>query len=258
MAMPLPWPSEREAIDLPVDELGMRVLWRLADSRGPSLLNGRNFILETPPTGGMASETSSMTGGVVVSTGPASLRSEYARALTEAWEWLLARGLLAPDRDQQGDWVFITRRGREVAADRRRVERLRAERRLDVELHPRLEERVRRQYLIGEFEPAALMAMREVEIRVRDLSSASQSDIGVKLMKMAFRRDHGPLADSVLDPGEQEATMALFWGAIGVFKNPSSHRQIEFDDPIEAAEIILFADLLMRLLDRVEARLNHA
>jgi len=251
--MPLSWPTEREAVDLPVDDLGMRVLWRLADSRSPSLLNGRNFILETPPTGGMASERSSMPGGVVVSSGGVSLRSEYARALTEAWEWLIARGMLAPDRDQHGDWVFITRRGREVAADRRGPERLRAERRLDVELHPRLEERVRRQYLIGEFEPAALMAMREVEIRVRELSNASQSDIGVRLMKMAFRRD-GPLADPVLDPGEQEATMALFWGAIGGFKNPSSHRQVEFDDPTAAIEIVLFADLLLRLLDRIESR----
>jgi hypothetical protein len=52
------------------------------------------------------------------------------------------------------------------------------------------------------------------------------------------------------------ATRALFWGAIGVFKNPSSHRQVRFEDSIEAAEVVLLADLLLRLLDRTEARLK--
>jgi len=48
--------------------------------------------------------------------------------------------------------------------------------------------------------------------------------------------------------------MALFRGAIGTFKNPSSHRAVNYDDPVLAAEVVLLADLLMRLLDRVEAR----
>lgn len=45
--------------------------------------------------------------------------------------------------------------------------------------------------------------------------------------------------------------MALFWGAIGVFKNPSSHRQVDFADPTLASEVILLADLLLRMLDQV-------
>jgi hypothetical protein len=53
--------------------------------------------------------------------------------------------------------------------------------------------------------------------------------------------------------------MALFWGAIGTFKNPISHRAFTFDDPTTASEAILLADLLMRMLDqlaetRTEAR----
>jgi hypothetical protein len=50
--------------------------------------------------------------------------------------------------------------------------------------------------------------------------------------------------------------MALFWGAIGVFKNPPSHRQVNYQDPTQAAEVILLADLLLRMLDEVEARLR--
>jgi hypothetical protein len=48
--------------------------------------------------------------------------------------------------------------------------------------------------------------------------------------------------------------MALFRGAIGTFKNPSSRRAVNYDDPVLAAEVVLLADLLMRLLDRVGAR----
>ena len=65
-------------------------------------------------------------------------------------------------------------------------------------------------------------------------------------MKTAFRED-GPLSDPSLEAGEQQARMALYWGAIGVFKNPSSHRQVDFDDPTLASEVILLADLLLRL-----------
>ena len=51
--------------------------------------------------------------------------------------------------------------------------------------------------------------------------------------------------------------MALFWGAIGVFKNPSSHGQVDYKDPTQAAEVVLLADLLLRLLDEVETRISR-
>lgn len=121
---------------------------------------------------------------------------------------------------------------------------------MGVDLHPLIAERIRSQYLLGEYEAAAFLAMRQVEIRVRDLAGASAGDLGVALMQSAFRKG-GALADPDLEPGEQEATMALFWGAIGVFKNPSSHRQVDFADPTLASEAILLADLLLRMLDQV-------
>jgi uncharacterized protein (TIGR02391 family) len=121
--------------------------------------------------------------------------------------------------------------------------------RLAVDLHS-IRDAVGSEWLLGRFELAAFAAMRAIEIRVRELVGASSSDIGVPLMQRAFKQGDGPLTDASVDPGEQQAMMALFWGAIGVFKNSSSHRQVDLDDPTEASEIVLLADLLMRMLDR--------
>jgi uncharacterized protein (TIGR02391 family) len=144
--------------------------------------------------------------------------------------------------------MFVTRAGKRVLTEG--IGGVVATNRLSVDLHKRLA-RVRTQFFIGEYELAAFAAMREVEIRVRELATADQSLIGVKLMREAFKPESGPLSDSNLDPGERVAMMELFAGAIGTFKNPPSHRQVDYGDPTEASEVIMFADLLMRLLDRL-------
>jgi len=81
---------------------------------------------------------------------------------------------------------------------------------------------------------------------------ASDSLLGTKLLQEAFGAD-GQLWSEEVNRGEQVARMELFKGAIGFLKNPASHREVRYDDPTEAAEAELLADLLMRVLDRVEA-----
>ena len=71
----------------------------------------------------------------------------------------------------------------------------------------------------------------------------------MKLMRKAFSPG-GILAHSGADPGEQIAEADLFAGAIGKFKNPSSHRDVDFDDPKEAADLIRLANQLFRMLER--------
>ncbi|MHB8590060.1 MAG: TIGR02391 family protein [Candidatus Dormibacteraceae bacterium] len=151
----------------------------------------------------------------------------------------------------------MTRRGEELAKAADPLRRLSDEARLAAGLHPLIEARIRQQFILGEYELAAFAALRQVEIRVRELARKPESSIGVTLMKEAFGAG-GPLADSGLDKGERDATMALFWGAIGVFKNPTSHRQVDYKDPTQAAEVVLLADLLLRMLDEVDARVHEA
>ena len=215
-----------EIQSLPIDRLGILVLKHLNDTNEWNshnfLISGKNFRL------------------------PHSTLMCWAEGLN----WLVSKNLVARGRPGQSnsESIFITRLGSKVL--REGLEMIRAAERLDVVLHARIEH-VKSQFLLGEYELAAFAAMREVEIRVRELSGADPSLLGVKLMRKSFG-DGGRLADSGLDPGERTGVMELFAGAIGTFKNPPSHRQVDYADPTEASEVILLADLLMRLLDRVK------
>lgn len=173
--------------------------------------------------------------------------TKITRALVEAYDWLLVHGLLTEGLTK-GEFAFITRKGLAVLDESDPVAYVRAEARLDVDLHPSIARRVRNQFLLGEYEQAALIAMREVEIRVRRLSNADAGDIGVKLMRQAFGAT-GPLTDAQAEKGEQDGMRELFSGAIAVFRNPVSHREVEYDNPTVASEVIFLADLLLRILD---------
>ena len=74
--------------------------------------------------------------------------------------------------------------------------------------------------------------------------------VGVELMRKAFHSDNGPLTEKKQILAEREATSHLFAGAIGLLKNPSSHRDVDLNDPGEVAELILFSNYLIRLADR--------
>jgi uncharacterized protein (TIGR02391 family) len=101
----------------------------------------------------------------------------------------------------------------------------------------------------GEYDVAAFLAMKAVEVAVRDASELDAGDVGTDLMRKAFDVDKGPLADLEAERSEREARSHLFAGAIGSYKNPGSHRDVDLNDPIEAAEIVLLANHLLRIVD---------
>ena len=126
---------------------------------------------------------------------------------------------------------------------------------IDFRLHPLIEAETRPQFLIGKHEQGVFASMRAVEVRVRQLAGLGNDAIGVDLMNKAFG-PNGRLTDLSAPRGEQEGTRMLFAGAYAVLRNPAGHRQVNYEDVSEAAEAVQAASLLMRILDRVEARLR--
>lgn len=115
-------------------------------------------------------------------------------------------------------------------------------------------------FLRGEYDTAVFQAFREVEIAVRSEGEFQEDDIGVALMRAAFRpvdREKttfpSPLTDTKLQIAEQEAKAHLFAGAIGLCKNPQNHRYVP-TQPHEAAEVIVFASHLLGIVDRLGPR----
>ena len=116
-------------------------------------------------------------------------------------------------------------------------------------LHQSLAGRVYDLLISGAYDTAVFEAFREVEFAVRQASNLAAEDVGVWLMRRAFDKRHGSLTDARVPEAEREATAHLFAGAIGLFKNPRSHRHAPIADPIEAVELILLASHLLRIVD---------
>jgi len=181
---------------------------------------------------------------------PRQYQNRISQALMEAWVWLEREGLIAPKPGSQGEWVFITRRGVQItnASD------LEAYRRADILpkriLHPVIAQKVWSPFIRGDYDTAVFQAFKEVEIRVRTVSSLPQELIGTDLMRKAFHSDDGKLTDITRPKSEKEAMGHLFAGAIGLFKNPSSHRDVNWGDPSECAELIYLANHLLRMVGK--------
>ncbi len=156
-----------------------------------------------------------------------------------------------------GHWQRVSETGRDLSKDPNAVTKVWAADRLAGDLDPLLVSS-RSNFALGDYETASFAAMKAVEVEVRRVAGLPNEMLGVALMRKAFGPKDGALRDPDAEGGERQATADLFAGAIGAYKNPASHRTVQFEDSIEAAETIQLADLLLRIVHRAEMRLKRA
>ena len=183
---------------------------------------------------------------------------EASLRITESWQWLRTEGLLAPSNRQTSDsWEVVTRAGRAVdiaghVADTRATRLLR-----NAGLEPSIRARAFPVFRRGQYSAAVFQAFVDVEVGVRIAAGMTEEAHGVAMMREAFKIG-GRLDDPTLPTAEREARQALFAGAIGTYKNPASHRIVNVEDPQEAAEAILFANALLRIIQRARIARDRA
>jgi uncharacterized protein (TIGR02391 family) len=226
------------------EELAAKILFLIRRTSNPDKLHIGNLTSE-------ATNTSWTPDG---SVSPYRGREkEVGLALSEAFAWLVAQGLIVPDVGMEGTqgWSRLSRRARRFESEEDFAHYARGRHLLKEMLHPRIAQKVWAAFMRGEYDGAVFQAMKAVEVAVRDASGLSDRDVGVKLMRSAFAPapNAGPLTDTVAEPAEQVGRMELFAGAIGSFKNPQSHRDVNLDDPVEATEAIMLANHLLRIVD---------
>jgi uncharacterized protein (TIGR02391 family) len=185
---------------------------------------------------------------------PSQARSSLQGALAEAWAWLEREGLLIPHPSAEGSrgWVRLSRRGEQLADREKLVAYRNANRLPRALLHGRIVATVWAPFLRGDYDVAVFQAFREVEIAVREAAGFPSDKYGTELMRQAFGAGC-PLADSSAPESEQQARAHLFAGAIGSYKNATSHRRVTLQAG-ETIELLLFVSHLLRLVDEAAER----
>jgi uncharacterized protein (TIGR02391 family) len=188
-------------------------------------------------------------------------RAVVEKAIFEAWAWLEGQALIVKGDTINPTYRVLSRRAREFADSDAFLpwEETRFLRRENLTHLPAV---VWHRFAQGELTDAVQKAMKHVEIEIRRVGGFGDADLGKAMVGTAFApgddqgtRAPGPLTDMELPVGERHGILALFQGAIATYRNPSAHREMDFQHAAEAAEIIMFANSLARMVTRAEERI---
>jgi uncharacterized protein (TIGR02391 family) len=180
---------------------------------------------------------------------PSHHRPMLVRAVAQARSWLDREGLVMRAPGQAESYVELTDQGAKLA-DPEAVEAFRQSRLLPKALlHADVARLAWADFRRGSYDDAVFAAFRQVEIAVRAKGSFPAETVGTRLMSEAFNPMGGPLTDASLPAAEREGLRSLFVGAIGLYKNPQSHRAVGISNVQQAIDLLLFASHLLRIVD---------
>ncbi|MBD1548218.1 TIGR02391 family protein [Roseibium aggregatum] len=241
--LPKTVPDPEVLISLEPEELASIMLFLLREAKGREKFHPYNLAGEVWGNGTAAHPKYDR-----------AFEEDINLAISEAWAWLEAQALIVPvpGINGQNGWRVLSRRAHRFE-NPEEFKNYSIARGLSKEtLNRRIANSVWMSFMRGEYDTAVFQAMKAVEVAVREASGLTDM-IGVPLMRKAFDKTAGPLTDLTMEEAEREMRAHLFAGAIGSFKNPHSHKDIELDNPAEAFEIIMLANLLLRIVDaRIE------
>ncbi|TET44821.1 TIGR02391 family protein [candidate division TA06 bacterium] len=105
---------------------------------------------------------------------------------------------------------------------------------------------------------AIFEALKHIEKKLRAKIDADAELLGTKLVDKAFSPDKGCLTHPLCETGgERQGIHQLFRGGVQLMKSPEDHRDFGWDDRRVAGQAIVFADLLLGLLEQAEPRREH-
>jgi len=179
--------------------------------------------------------------------------TEIADGLRGVFE-LEKDGYIMQDPSQSTGFKILTDKGRQVVDQELDKMELPSVDINELLTHNILRSKVYDDYLSGDYESAIFKGIKLLEENVRKKAAQTPDIIGADLMSKAFKPNGGILSHpSAKTISESEGFHLLMRGAIMWFKNPSSHRTVGYHDPIQAAHVLCFVNLLLDMLEECKS-----
>ena len=180
-----------------------------------------------------------------------TLSKTLERNFRRAFDSLEQSRLIEPDFGMNGaqGGVVLTPEGKQAAEVPVDFDVVRVRARLTRDkLHPKLRGKPYNDFANGDPTAAIAEAFKILDISVQNAAGMPHL-FGQNLMQEAFDHAKGPLTDMSETEVMRKALPKLFAGAVGRFRNSSTHTHRTFPDLHEAVEELMVASRLLRYLD---------